>query len=369
MKLLTLFCGPELDLFSDSAQAIHWRELVCELRSRGHQLLVVSRRAGSLDGLEVLEEGEGGESLRQKLLAFRPDRLLERYFIESRLGYDLGQLGVPRYVEANMSLVHGSEAPRPYAADPEWEAQERHLLSNCNGIVTISSVMKGFLVRRYGIDESRIHVFPLGVDLNRLRPAGKGERPGGRSRGTVCVGFVGSFKQYHDTDMLINLARSVCAREGRVRFLLVGAGPGLPEAKEALRELAVQGRVQFVGLVPNVQIPSWLRRMDVAVMPGREHKGDGVIDDFHGFPIKILEYMAVGLAAVLPEHGEPARQFRHGEDAFFYRPGDVRDMAEKTLALVGDASGRQRVARNALRTVTGRFQIANSIDAIEKAWG
>jgi glycosyltransferase involved in cell wall biosynthesis len=88
---------------------------------------------------------------------------------------------------------------------------------------------------------------------------------GGNRAGEAVVGFVGSFQKFHGVDLLADMALRVAALRPRVRFLLVGDGPGAAAARRCLAPLGE--RVVTTGAVPHAAVPGLVAAFDIGVLP------------------------------------------------------------------------------------------------------
>ncbi|MEN3308117.1 MAG: hypothetical protein V7603_4319 [Micromonosporaceae bacterium] len=132
----------------------------------------------------------------------------------------------------------------------------------------------------------RYGVIRNGVDLDRYRPAGDGERARARALLAVepdaplavCVGRVTRQK---GQDVLVSAWSRVRAHCPAAQLALVGAGDLLP----GLAAAAPPG-VRLAGAVPDVR--DWLAAADVVVLPSR----------WEGLPLAALEALATGRGLV-----------------------------------------------------------------------
>jgi glycosyltransferase involved in cell wall biosynthesis len=117
------------------------------------------------------------------------------------------------------------------------------------------------------------------------------------------------------------------------------------ESLEALAREVAPGRVEVAPEpVPFARIPGELERAHIGVVP-TEH------DSFTELllPVKLLEYVHMGLPVVasrLPCIGD---YFREGEDLRMFAPGDPRDLAAALRELSVDPAGARERARRATR--------------------
>jgi alpha-maltose-1-phosphate synthase len=369
-----------IPVFGTKGASIHVRELTRALASLGHEVLILTPRAGDArpPGFDVpvheLRPQTGrrrayGRELRRRgrplLQAFAPDLVYERYSLFGTGGTRLARdLGVPLVLEVNAPLA--AEHARYRGLDhPESALRvERTLLRTADRVIAVSSGVARWL-QDLGVAEDRVTVVPNGVDTARFRPAGA-ERAAVRDAlgldGAV-VGFVGSLKPWHDVATLV---RALALLTERVHLLVVGDGP----ERERLHTEAEQAGIDatFTGSVPYESIPAYLSALDVAVAP---YAAD---DGFYFSPLKLVEYLAAARPVVAAAVGDIRHCIRRGETGWLYTPGDADGLAAAIrealseparAAAVADA-GRAHVRaehtweRNARRVVA----LAESFEAV-----
>lgn len=80
---------------------------------------------------------------------------------------------------------------------------------------------------------------------------------------------------------------------GHVHFLVLGAGPDEEKLKEHAKKSGVEGRVHFVGLVDQKEIPKYLAVSDIFIRPSRS---EGMGNSF-------VEAMAAGIPVIATQEG------------------------------------------------------------------
>lgn len=193
---------------------------------------------------------------------------------------------------------------------------------------------------------SKCTVIPNGIDppaeaLDDRRPQGDG---------SVVVGTVGRLAPQKGIDLLLEAAALVGARRPDVRFRIAGDGPTAQDLRERTRELGIDDRVRFDGLVDG----PWevLRELDVFVLPSR----------WEGMPFTLLEAMSGGLPVVSFDVGgvrDLIIDERHGT---VVEPGDVTGFAEAITRYVDDRGERLRVGRGARERVLQQFTFDRMVE-------
>lgn len=154
------------------------------------------------------------------------------------------------------------------------------------------------------------------------------------------VGYYGAISDWFDSPLVAELA----ARHPEWHFLLVGSTFGAE-----LGPLRGRANVELVGEVPYPELPGWLERFDVCLIPFRRTPLTEATD-----PVKVYEMLAAGKPVVsvpLPEVVALGPLVRTGEGV----AGIERELAAALAGPVDDAPARRR-AFAAEQTWQHRFE-------------
>jgi glycosyltransferase involved in cell wall biosynthesis len=217
-------------------------------------------------------------------------------------------------------------------------AMERLVWNRADRIATVTGVLRDIIAAQ-GAPRARIEVVANGIDMASFSaiPA----PPEGD--GTVTLGFVGFMRAWHGLHRLLEAV----ARHGdeRVRLLIVGDGPALPDLRRQAEALGLAGRVRFTGLAGREAIPRLLADMDIAMQPK-------VVP--YASPLKLFEYMAAGRAIVAPDQPNIREILANEETALLFHPAEPDGMWQAILRLVGDAPLRRRLGAAARAEIARR---------------
>lgn len=165
--------------------------------------------------------------------------------------------------------------------------------------IVLSRHQRDYLAERIGVPATRINHICNGVDTQRFHPAQRAQAtalpPGFAPPGTLVIGTVMRMQPVKAPGILIDsflglLDQEPAARE-RLRLVMIGDGPLLPELRE---RIAAAGAMDLAWL-PGARddIPDLLRALDVFVLPSL---AEGICNT-------ILEAMASGLPVVATRVG------------------------------------------------------------------
>jgi glycosyltransferase involved in cell wall biosynthesis len=226
---------------------------------------------------------------------------------------------------------HGATASRWRAWLFDWRA--RSALRHADGVIVTTQALAEF-ARQYA-PADRIALIPNSVDTERFSPAPEavGSRP---QRRLIAVGRVTSRKNHR---LILEAAAGTGRRD--IEVVIIGTGP----EEDSLRRLAAESQIplQLPGVVPNEELPQWLRSADIYLITSHHE----------GHPKSLLEAMSVGLPCIGADVKGIQDVLVNGETGWLCPP-DSGALAEaistlltnKEKALAMGARARQFVLEN-----------------------
>lgn len=177
-------------------------------------------------------------------------------------------------------------------ADVTWVAEtERRLLSSADRVLYVSSALLADEADQTG---ARATFLDHGVDIHHFRPVGPdGWPPEVAGLRRPIVGFFGSFDDYLvDFELLERVAIGM----PEATLLLIGP------ATCSMRRFERHANVVWLGARPYEDLPAYGSAFDVALMPFLDNEWVRYAN-----PIKMKEYLALGLAVVSTDFAEVHR--------------------------------------------------------------
>lgn len=105
---------------------------------------------------------------------------------------------------------------------------------------------------------------------------------------------MGRMVPYKGADMLIEAAAPLL-KAGKLTLTLIGDGPMLPELKQSVVSLGLDGTVEFSGWLEHAQVQQVMASCDLLTFPSIREFGGGVV----------LEAMALGLPPLVVDYAGP----------------------------------------------------------------
>jgi glycosyltransferase involved in cell wall biosynthesis len=211
-----------------------------------------------------------------------------------------------------------------------YRAAERFTMKRADILIAAGISSRDRLLRR-GADPARLAVLPqFGLDPGRFSLPGAGER------GEVfTVGFMGRHVHQKGVDLLI---RALAELGGEWRAFIVGDGPKRGEWESLAESLGIGERVEFPGWLDHFEMPEWLRRMHVLVLPARTTP-----TSTEQFGHVLIEAMSSGVVPVGSDSGEIPNVI--GEEGLVFPEEDHKKLGEAIRRLRSEDGFLERLAR------------------------
>ncbi len=269
----------------------------------------------------------------------RPQLIYERYslFLWATV-WMARRRGIPIVLEINDSAL--VERVRPLRLKALARRVEGWCFQRCTGLVFISGHFRQQAKDAYGTLSPCV-VSPNAADVEVFDP-GRHDRARLRSahalEGRVVCGFVGSFAHWHGVDSFVEAIVGRLAEQPQLSLLLVGDGRTLAAVRERVAGCGMSDRILLPGRVDHDAIPHWIACMDYAVLPDSNH---------YGSPMKLFEFMAMGVAVVAPDYGPVAEVIADGRTGWLFPHKDMAACVQRVLDLAPRTQERARAGADA----------------------
>jgi glycosyltransferase involved in cell wall biosynthesis len=296
------------------------------------------------------------ESLEALCSEFQPDLIWERSCRLHCPGLEMSKrLSIPYVLEWKDHLVdYKFSFFRGKAL-----SMERRKNQEADYIIVESGVLRDQLERE-GVNGRKIIVAHNAVQADEFT---RDKQKGSRVRNdfdvddeTILVGYLGSYAFYHDTARLVLALDIIRKRDGgrKIKILMVGAGKEYPHTRRLAEKLGLLDSILIIKPgVPQDEVPGILSALDIAVLPG----STDIIA-----PIKIQEYMAAELPAIVPDYACNREVIDVGINGVLFEPKNEEDLSDKIELLASDMEMRKRIGREARKKILDHF-------TWEKTWG
>ena len=327
-------------------------------------LRVINLSAGPAAPLGPEQLYEHLDAFYEALLAFCADDgaaydlVHSHYWLSGLVGGRLkAHWGVPHVV-----MFHTLGEIKNRASYGEHESQfridaEAEVLRSADRVICATEQERVSLRQLYGALDDQVAVIPLGVDLDRFRPAEKqAARASLGLRDERIILFVGRIEPLKGLDILINAA-ALLESDVECSVLVVGGDeasqPQVDELTELARYRGIEHRVAFVGAVDHEKLPLYYNAADVCVVPSH----------YESFGLVAVEAMASGVPVVASRVGGLAGTVKDGETGYLIPWLCPEPFAERIELLLENEPLRQNLGE-AAREAMGRYRWENVAGAV-----
>jgi glycosyltransferase involved in cell wall biosynthesis len=380
--------------------SVHVRKMVGALAQRGHELLLLTSDSGEgpaeapacpvvslpfergpsallkrLEHEDIARDNRLAKDLRNvfysfalegralpALREFRPDVLYERYALFGAGGVWLARrLGVPLLLEVNAPLVEEQREQRGLAlAEVALEAQ-RQAFAGADELLVVSRWLVDYAAQ-HGAPRERVTVVPNAADSELFRPfpGPSAKRAALGWERAVVLGFVGAMKPWHGVMRLVEALAQLGGAASPYRLLLLGDGPELARVRARVASAGLEAAVHAPGAVPHGEVPEWLAAVDLALVPY-----EATATPYFS-PVKLFEYMSMGLAIVSARLGQTEEILEHGRTGWLYSSADPSEPAATIRRLAADRPALARAGAAARAVALERYTWDRNAAEVER---
>jgi len=213
-----------------------------------------------------------------------------------------------------------------------------------------------------GIPESKIKVFPFGVDLSIFNPNVKGSsirrNLGIEKDDIVTISTRALDNNHYNIECLVRAIPLVLKRCQNAKFILKGTGPLKAYLQSLAKQLNVSDHVRFVGLTPYNEMAQYLAAADIYV-------STPFIDTTS---VSLLEAMACKLPPITTNIEGNREWIKDGENGLLYPPKNSTALAEKIIQLINNETTRRRFGERCFQIVKQRASWEECVNKMEAVY-
>nr|WP_217344913.1 glycosyltransferase family 4 protein [Noviherbaspirillum sp. L7-7A]MBV0879110.1 glycosyltransferase family 4 protein [Noviherbaspirillum sp. L7-7A] len=353
---------------SKDGQYVHIEEMIRALRQLGHEVIVVAPPSaetedfGSDAGMvawlkrsipkwmyELMELAYSLVAYRRLVRAVRehrPDCLYERYNLFLPAGIWLKRkFGLPMLLEVNAPIFEERARYDGLALKGLARWSQAYTWNAADYVLPVTQVL-GDIVASYGVPRERIVVIPNGINASQFSeaPESRAAKAALGLEGNIVLGFTGFVRDWHGLDKVITMIADDPPESSR-HLLVVGDGPARPALEAQARELNIEHRVSFTGVIGRDEVARYVAAFDIALQPA-------VVE--YASPLKLFEYLALGKAIIGPAQPNLMEILTDGQNAVLFDPKAADGMAAAIGKLSADVALRERMGENARKTINDK---------------
>ncbi len=241
--------------------------------------------------------------------------------------------------------------PKSYLARAAVAFQD-FLIRKSAVLPTVTSVLREYAIKA-GVDQSRIHVIPNGVDLALFSETPIVDCSGTFPRPVVCF-YGGTLEKWAGLDLLLEVARRAEHHGLPFEFALAGSA-GKPLSGP------LPGNVRLLGMLDRKELAETIRACDYVLIPFAQSLGAHAAS-----PVKLFEGLAAGKPCLCSDTGGIRDVVEDGVSAILVPSLDPELWLSTILDLEADPERRASLSQRA-REVAGEFDWSRLANEFEKS--
>ncbi len=217
----------------------------------------------------------------------------------------------------------------------------RNFSNRCNTVVAPSQLVVNYL-RRIGVESPVVNI-PTGVDLEEFKSCSDTwfkDNYGVKPDEKVLL-FVGRLGQEKNVIFLMKAFQAVNDKFPKTRLAMVGKGPQEQKLRKMAKDMGLEEKVIFTGVLPRQTIVHCYASADLFVFPS--------VTETQG--LVIGEAKATGLPVVAIRAFGPAEMVYHNDDGILTDPS-LPAFTEAIITLLSDRELYESMSKKALENVT-----------------
>ena len=144
------------------------------------------------------------------------------------------------------------------------------------------------------------------------------------------------------------------------RFVHIGGGELLPQLQRQAQELGIDGRIEWLGALPQTEVLAHYRDADLFVLPSKI-SDDG---DRDGLPNVLMEAQSQRLACLSTRVSGIPELVIHAETGWLVEQKDTPALTQALETLMRDPEQRQRLGQAGFERVRQHFSMDRGIDTL-----
>lgn len=334
--------------FLAASNSIHSYRWIKYFSDAGHDVTWISLSQSIFDipkGVRYFEINTNGRLASILRAAFKARKIISKFAPDVLHVHYIGSYGLLGLFSGVSSIV-----ATPWGSDViegKHSILKRPLITRIlrrAKLVTCDAFHMRDEVMSLGVPVDRIHIINFGIDSKRFskRPPNLEIRKKFGLSDELTVISLRNFEPVYDIETLIRAVPYVLAVLPETCFIIVGKGSLESQLKSLACQLDVEHAVNFVGFVPNEQLPETLCSMDLYVSTSLSDAG---------IAASTAEAMACELPVVITDSGENDRWIDDGKNGFLVPVSQPKFLAKRLIQLLGDSELRQRFGHGGRKTI------------------
>ena len=187
----------------------------------------------------------------------------------------------------------------------------------------------------------------------------------GIKREEIVIGYAGSFWYVEGVSFLIRAFKNLTKKHSKIKLAIMGWEHSPKTDEDVVKLVEDMNLKNDVVLIPaqlHEEVPKFLSSFDILCCPKIDCDVNRLI-----IPIKIIEYLSMGLPTVASAVGGIPDTIEDGVDGFLVKPGDVKDLEDKLEWIILNPERAKEIGENGRKTAINKYSYEAIEDTIRRA--
>jgi glycosyltransferase involved in cell wall biosynthesis len=249
---------------------------------------------------------------------------------------------IPVILEVNGRLVDETIFDRRWIARVLdflniYSVLEAFNLRRASEIITTTEGVKEYICQTYNLNPLIVNAVTSAVDQELFKPnTGIGESINFVHE-SVCIGYVGSLKEWQGLQYIVQSAKLVIASRPQTQFLIVGDGEAWQYLLSFIKDNGLQEHIKLHPAVPHTTIPTYINMLDICISYPVKFRAGATS------PFKIYEYLACGKPVISADIKGMREEFQ--EVIQYVEPESPTALAAALVSLIDNKSEREHLGK------------------------
>ena len=175
----------------------------------------------------------------------------------------------------------------------------------------------------------------------------------------IVIGYAGSFWNVEGVPNLLKAFKNLTKKQLKIKLAIMGTmdlSSSSDNIPKLVKDMNIKNDVILIPSQPHEEVPKFLSAFDILCCPKIDCEVNRAAN-----PIKVPEYLSMGLPTVASAIGGITDTIEDGVDGLLVKPGDVEDLEEKLEWIMQNPEQAKEIGRNGRKTAIEKY----SYEAIE----
>ena len=221
---------------------------------------------------------------------------------------------------------------------------EKFVIDNCDGIIVVNDFMKNFIIEKLDADSKKIVIVPPGgenlinEDLQKLNL---------RRLNYKKIIYAGLVNKREHVDLFVKSIPKIQNKFKNLDFIISKQGEEVKNITKLCKNLSINP--SFYWYESRMEARKFFTDCYLGVLPSNDN-----ITRKLGTPLKLLEYLSLGLPVVANDVGSWSKEIEQNNLGLLCKD-DPDDFAEKIITLVDDHKLYEKLQQNTLHAIENEF--------------